>query len=205
MCEEVDLRCSLSSYSERLLFRGALFTWWTISNPSLVLVSSPLVVLPMPALLARISRARPVDSQRFANASTVDKSAISQGHHSILDDSWPAALAAAMQSATVTSGCFSWGGGWRHPRTILAPHDANRKAASLPMPLFPPVITIHLPRRSPSRSVIWLPSSPRAPCQRRQSREALGSGGFLAAAIYIFPPWCRFSIPKLNPETKKMH
>ena len=162
-------------------------------------------VLPIPALLTRILRVRPVESQRFANVSTLDKSVISQDHHSILDDSWPAARAVAMQSATVTSGCFSWGGGWRHPRTILAPHDANRKAASLPMPLFPPVITIHLPRRSASGSVMWLPSSPRAPCQRRQGIEAFGSRMFLAAAIlYILLLWCRYGIAKLNPVIKKI-
>ena len=33
------------------------FTWCTISNPSVVLVSLPLDVLLMPALLARMSRA----------------------------------------------------------------------------------------------------------------------------------------------------
>ena len=142
----------------------------------MVLVSFPLFVLPMPALLARISSVWPVESQRFPNASTVERSAISQGHHSIVDDSWPAARAEAIQSATVTSGCFSWGGGWRHPRTIFAPHDAKRSAASLPMPLFPPVMTTHLPRRSASGSVMRLPSSPLAPCQRRQSREGLGGG-----------------------------
>ncbi|KAF1735104.1 hypothetical protein CRV24_004023 [Beauveria bassiana] len=149
---------SVSSTCDRKL------TWCTSSKPSSLracLVRPPGLV-PMPALLQRMSSARPVSSQRRANASTLCSLPMSISHHSTLLLSWPAARATALQWSATAPGCFS-AGLTRQASTRLAPHWAKCSAACSPMPLLAPEMTIQRPLRflaGTSCSVSVLPAVP---------------------------------------------
>ena len=130
--------------------------WWTSSKPSSVMTfvfEAPL----MPALLHRISRGLSVSSHRFPRACTLATLDMSTSHHSITASRCPQFLAMTFSSPTTESGEGSRGGGLlRHPSTRLAPQDANRRAASRPIPLLPPVMRIHFPVKSASGTSIFV-------------------------------------------------
>lgn len=151
-------------------------TWWTNSKPSLVKTCLEGAVL-IPALLQRISSTRPVSSQRFPRARTLATLPISTSHHSNSASSFPLALAAALHSSTTDAGDGSRGGGFgRHPITMLAPQEANRNAASRPIPLLPPVIKIHFPVKSTSGIPISEALQPRRDCVWHQMKDGCLQG-----------------------------